>query len=71
MCALLGGLYMYIANVTFTFAAVIITYLLYLVLKLCMTGSLSQSKWSSCLVEFLCIFTAFTTFLALEVSTAG
>ena len=60
VCALLGGFYMYIANVTFTFAAVIITYLLYLVLKLYNTGSLSQSKRSSCLIESLCIVVAFT-----------
>ena len=59
VCSILGAFYMYIANVTFTFAAVIITYLLYLVLQLCIKGSLSQSKAVSFLVEFLCIFTAF------------
>ena len=59
VCSILGAFYMYIANVTFTFAAVIITYLLYLVLQLCFRGSLSQSKTVSCLVEFLCIFIAF------------
>ena len=59
VCAILGGFYMYIANVTFTFAAVIITYLLYLVLKLFTTGSLSQSKWSNWFVESLCIAVAF------------
>ena len=60
VCAILGGFYMYIANVTFTFAAVIITYLLYLVLKLFITGSLSQSKWNSYYVESVCIAVAFT-----------
>ena len=59
VCSILGAFYMYIANVTFTFAAVIITYLLYLVLQLCITGSLSQSKFISYVVESLCIGIAF------------
>ena len=59
MCSILGAFYVYITNVTFIFAAVIITYLLYLVLQLCLKGSLSQSKTVSCLVEFFCVFTAF------------
>ena len=59
VCSILGAFYMYIANVTFLFAAVIITYLLYLVLQLCFKGSLSHSKVANCLVEFLCTFIPF------------
>ena len=59
VCSILGAFYMYIANVTFIFAAVIITYLLYLVLQLCLKGYLSHSKVVNCLVEFLCTFIPF------------
>ena len=57
VCAILGAFYMYIANVTFTFAAVIITYLLYSVLKSYITGS--QLKLNSYFVESVCVAVAF------------
>ena len=59
VCNILGAFYMYIANVTFTSSAIIITYLLYLVLHLYFKGSLSHSKGVNCMVEFLCILIPF------------
>ena len=59
VCSILGAFYMYIANVSFTFSAIIITYLLYLVLRLYFKGSLPHSKVVNCVVELLCILIPF------------
>ena len=53
VCAILGGIYTYVANGTFMFAAIIINYLMYLVLRLCITGSLMTSKACGWTTEFI------------------
>ena len=59
-CGILGAFHIYlITYVDFISAAIIITYLLYLVLHLYFKGSLSQSKVVNCVIKFLCIFIPF------------
>lgn len=50
---------MYVANVTFSFAAVIINYLMSLVLRLLLTGSITSPKWTTRLIESLSVLFAF------------
>jgi hypothetical protein len=59
VCSILGAFYVYTAVVDFTFSAIIITYLLYLVLRLYFKGSLSHSKVVNYVVELICIFIPF------------
>ena len=52
-CSILGAFHAYLTYVDFTFAAIIITYILYLVLHLYFKGSLSHSKVASNFCAFL------------------